>query len=221
MIYDPQEDSFLLAKYVDKFSKGKVLDLGTGSGIQSEIALRHTKDVLAVDIDKESINFVKKKKIKSEYSNLFSNVNEKFDLIIFNPPYLPEEELEDKESINFIKKKKIKTLISDLFSKINEKFDLIIFNPPYLPEEELEDKESKKITTGGKYGYEILERFFSQVNKYLNKDGKILIVFSSLTNKNKIDKIIRQNNFKFKLLEEQKMFFEKLYCYLIERKWEK
>ena len=177
MIYDPQEDSFLLAKYVDKFSKGKVLDLGTGSGIQSKIALRHTKDVLAVDIDKESINFVKKKGIKTKYS--------------------------------------------DLFSEVNKKFDLIIFNPPYLPEEELEDKESKKITTGGKYGHEILERFFSQVNKYLNKDGKILIVFSSLTNKNKIDKIIRQNNFKFKLLEEQKMFFEKLYCYLIERKWEK
>mgnify|MGYP001567578073 CR=1 FL=1 len=174
MIYDPQEDSFLLAKYVDRFAKGKILDLGTGSGIQSKIALRHTKDVLAVDIDKEAVNYVKKKKIKAK--------------------------------------------ISDLFSKVNEKFDLIIFNPPYLPEEELEDKESKKITTGGKYGHEILERFFSQVNKHLNKDGRILIVFSSLTNKEKIDKIIKKNNFKFKILEQNKVFFETLYCYLIERR---
>ena len=173
MIYDPEEDSFLLAKYVDKFAKGKVLDLGTGSGIQAETALRHTKDVLAVDIDKESVNYVKKKKIRA--------------------------------------------IISDLFSNIKEKFDLIIFNPPYLPEEKLEDDESRKITTGGKYGYEILERFFSQASKYLNKNGKILIVFSSLTRKNKIDKIIKNYNFKFKLLEGQKMFFEKIYCYLVEK----
>ena len=173
MIYDPEEDSFLLAKYVDKFAKGKVLDLGTGSGIQAETALRHTKDVLAVDIDKESVNYVKKKKIRA--------------------------------------------IISDLFSNIKEKFDLIIFNPPYLPEEKLEDDESRKITTGGKNGYEIIERFFSQASKYLNKNGKILIVFSSLTRKNKIDKIIKNYNFKFKLLEGQKMFFEKIYCYLVER----
>ena len=173
MIYDPEEDSFLLAKYVDKFAKGKVLDLGTGSGIQAETALRHTKDVLAVDIDKESVNYVKKKKIRA--------------------------------------------IISDLFSNIKEKFDLIIFNPPYLPEEKLEDDESRKITTGGKNGYEIIERFFSQASKYLNKNGKILIVFSSLTRKNKIDKIIKNYNFKFKLLEGQKMFFEKIYCYLVEK----
>ena len=174
MIYDPEEDSFLLVKYVDKFAEGKVLDLGTGSGIQAEAALRHTKDVLAVDIDKESVEYVNKKGIKAR--------------------------------------------ISDLFSNIKEKFDLIIFNPPYLPENEVEDKESKRITTGGKYGYEILERFFSQADDYLNKNGKILIVFSSLTNKNKINKIIKENNFKFKLLEEKKIFFETLYCYLIENK---
>ena len=173
MIYEPEEDSYLLEKYVKKFAKGKVLDLGSGSGIQSEAALEKTKNVLAVDIDKECVNYLKKKGIKSKYSDLFSN--------------------------------------------IEEKFDLIIFNPPYLPNEKLEDEESKKITTGGKDGYEILERFFSQVNKHLNKNGKILIVFSSLTKKSKVDKIIEENNFKFKILEEQKMFFEKLYCYLIEK----
>ena len=173
MIYDPEEDSFLLAKYVDKFAEGKVLDIGTGSGIQAETALRHTKDVLAVDINKESIEFVKKKGIKAKHSDLFSN--------------------------------------------IKEKFDLIIFNPPYLPEEKLEDDKSKRITTGGKNGYEILKRFFSQANRYLNKNGKILIVFSSLTNKKKINEVTKRNNFKFKLLEVKKIFFEKLYCYLIER----
>ena len=171
MIYEPEEDSFLLAKYVAKFAKGKVLDIGTGSGIQAETALKFTNNVLAVDIDKESITCVKEKGIKAKVSYLFNN--------------------------------------------IKGRFDLIIFNPPYLPNEELEDRESKTITTGGKYGYEILEKFFEQVNNYLNEDGKILIVFSSLTNKNKIDKIIKKNNFKFKLLETKKVFFETLYCYLV------
>ena len=173
MIYEPKEDSFLLAKYVKKFAFGKVLDIGTGSGILAEVALKNTKNVLAIDINQECVNYIKKKDINAKFSDLFSN--------------------------------------------INEKFDLIIFNPPYLPEEELEDEEGKLITTGGKYGYEILERFFSQVNNYLNENGKILIVFSSLTNKNKINKIIKKNNFKFKLLEKQKIFFETLYCYLITK----
>ncbi len=172
MIYEPSEDSLLLAKYVDKFAKGKVLDIGTGNGIQAEAALKRTKVVLAVDINKEAIEYVKNKGIKAK--------------------------------------------VSDLFSNVKGKYDLIIFNPPYLPEEELEDIESKLSTTGGKQGYEILERFFSQVDNYLNKNGKILIVFSSLTNKNKIDKIIKKNGFRFKLLEEEKVFFETLYCYLIE-----
>ena len=174
MIYEPREDSFLLAKYVDKFAKGKVLDIGTGSGIQAEAALKYTKDVLAVDVNKEAVNYVKNKKIKSK--------------------------------------------LSDLFSNVKDKFDLIIFNPPYLPDEKLEDKESKLTTTGGKYGYEVLERFFSKVDKYLNRNGKILIVFSSLTNKKKINAIINKNNLKFKLLEEKKIFFEVLYCYLVERR---
>ena len=89
MIYAAREDSFLLAKYVNKFSKGKVLDLGTGSGIQAEAALKHTKNVLAVDINKEAVNYVKKKGIKAKVGNLFSEIDKKFDLIIFNPPYLP------------------------------------------------------------------------------------------------------------------------------------
>ena len=34
------------------------------------------------------------------YSDLFSNIKEKFDIIIFNPPYLPEDKnnKEDRES---------------------------------------------------------------------------------------------------------------------------
>ncbi|MBI2106380.1 methyltransferase [Candidatus Woesearchaeota archaeon] len=173
-MYEPDEDSFLLVKQVKKLAKDKkVLDMGTGFGILAETALESgAKDVLAVDIDEEVIEFVKSKGIK------------------------------------------VKT--SDLFSNIDEKFDLIIFNPPYLPEDELEDFEIRNVTTGGKEGYEIIERFLIDAKKYLNKNGEILIVFSSLTNKEKVDSILNENKYKFKCLETKKMFFEELYVYLIK-----
>jgi len=169
MIYKPQEDSYLLEKYAKKYAKGKVLDLGCGSGIQSKAVLENTKDVLAADINSEAVAFCK------------------------------------SQGIN--------TIQSDLFSNISQKFDLIIFNPPYLPEEKLEDKESKIITTGGKEGYEILELFLSQSKYYLNKNGKILLVCSSLTGN--VDLLFKKYKFNFKLLEKQKVFFEELKVYLL------
>src|SRR3989338_3085739 len=86
MIYEPQEDSFLLSKYVEKYASGRVLDLGSGSGILAEAALMKTKDVLAVDINKETVKLLKKRNINAKYSDLFSNIKGRFDLIIFNPP---------------------------------------------------------------------------------------------------------------------------------------
>ena len=175
MIYEPDDDSFLLVKQIKKLAKGKkVLDMGTGFGILAETALKSGAiDVLAVDINNEVVNYVKSKGIKAK--------------------------------------------LSDLFSSVDEKFDLIVFNPPYLPEDELEDEETRRITTGGKNGYEILEKFIVDSKNYLNKNGKILIVFSSLTDKNKIDEVLKGNKYKFECLEKKKLFFEKLYVYLISR----
>ena len=92
-LYEPREDSELLAKEVKKYAFGKVLDMGTGSGIQAEAAKAsiNTKSVLAADINPKAVEFVKKKGIKAVKSNLFSNIKDKFDTIIFNLPYLPDE----------------------------------------------------------------------------------------------------------------------------------
>ncbi|MEK6855976.1 MAG: HemK2/MTQ2 family protein methyltransferase [Nanoarchaeota archaeon] len=100
MIYSPREDSFLLTKEVEKLSKGKkVLDMGTGSGIQAIVAKKTgAREVIAVDIDVNAVNYVKNLGIKTIKSDLFKKIKGKFELIIFNPPYLPEDKVEDLES---------------------------------------------------------------------------------------------------------------------------
>jgi len=100
MIYIPGEDSYLLESQVRKYArKKKVLDLGTGSGILALTAIKFKAlSVLASDINEESINYAKSLGIEAIKSNLFLHIKSKFDLIIFNPPYLPQDEREDKES---------------------------------------------------------------------------------------------------------------------------
>jgi len=92
-VYEPREDSELLMKYVKRFASGNVLDMGTGSGVQAEEAVKkkNVKSVTAVDINPEVKKYIKNPKIKVIISDLFSKVSGKFDTIIFNPPYLPQD----------------------------------------------------------------------------------------------------------------------------------
>jgi len=165
-IYQPAEDSYFFSKFLKKYlSKNKInsyLDMGTGSGILSEIASKFLdkKNILAADI---------------------------------NP-----------DAIKIIKQKGFKTIKTNLFSKITGKFDLITFNAPYLPRDKREPKDSQLATTGGKCGDEIAVKFLKQAKKYLNKNGKIFLLISSLT---PIDKL---NKFNLKIVAKKKIFMEEL-----------
>tara|TARA_Y100000310_G_scaffold337668_2_gene425341 strand:- start:714 stop:1268 length:555 start_codon:yes stop_codon:yes gene_type:complete len=103
-IYQPAEDSYLLSDVLKKYLKNKnktisILDMGSGSGIQAQTCQDlKFKNIITSDIDIESINHLKKQGFKAIHSNLFSNIYDKFDLIIFNPPYLPLDKREPKDS---------------------------------------------------------------------------------------------------------------------------
>jgi release factor glutamine methyltransferase len=100
-VYLPSEDSYLLSKCVERLVKGIVLDMGTGSGIQAVTAAMQPEvsHVLAVDINPLAIEAAKWRawdagvidKMEFVVSDLFDDVEEVFDWIVFNPPYLPSE----------------------------------------------------------------------------------------------------------------------------------
>ena len=90
-------DSLSLAEVVQKETKQGdfVLDLGTGTGIQGVFSAEKASKVIASDISPKAVECVKfnvknlklDDKIKVIESDLFSNIQDKFDLIIFNPPF--------------------------------------------------------------------------------------------------------------------------------------
>ena len=73
----------------------RVWDLGCGSGVQSVIAAQHSDHVIATDIDQRALDFTQQSAvlnnvtIETRLGSLFDPVkNEKFDLIISNPPFV-------------------------------------------------------------------------------------------------------------------------------------
>jgi len=203
-IYEPREDSFLLLKCISKHikSKDKVLDIGTGSGILAIEASKIAKNVAASDINKDAIQKLKKNKnikIKLIHSDLFKNIENRY-FQVCSEAKLPASQ----KFANFLGCSEIKN-----FRHIKEKFDVIIFNPPYLPSEKIKDIA----IDGGKNGTEIIEKFLRGAKYHLNKNGKILLLCSSL-NKN-IKNLFKKYNYKFKKIASRKFFLEELYVYLL------
>ncbi len=99
-VYSPREDSFMLAKHAHKL-EGNILELGTGCGISALInASRNpTNYVLGVDINQRAVNNAsynaRHNKLGNAHflrSDIFKSIPKiRFDAILFNPPYLPEE----------------------------------------------------------------------------------------------------------------------------------
>ncbi|MGA3109854.1 MAG: HemK2/MTQ2 family protein methyltransferase [Candidatus Bathyarchaeia archaeon] len=103
-VYAPSDDTFLMIDAIATLSiEGKeVLDLGTGSGLLGLYCALHSAHVTASDIDEAAINHTANAarllgvELKLVVSDLFSNVPGQFDLILFNPPYLPSKDIHDK-----------------------------------------------------------------------------------------------------------------------------
>jgi len=91
-VYPPEADTFLLleAALADVSPGDRVLEIGTGSG-RIAAALVQTCDVVVTDINPHSTFCARQKGLDAVRTDLFSGLRGRFDLILFNPPYLPTQ----------------------------------------------------------------------------------------------------------------------------------
>ncbi len=82
---------------------GKILDIGTGSGCLAATVAHHcpTMDVTAIDISEEAVALAQQNAENLSLSNvnfitmdiLSEMPNERYDMVISNPPYIPKDEM--------------------------------------------------------------------------------------------------------------------------------
>lgn len=101
MVYEPREDSYLLAQAVKKHASGSVIDVGTGSGIQASTAAKqpNVQRVVATDIDEQAVKQARNNGVDAHQADLFFE-EETYDTIICNAPYLPDEPLAPDQALD-------------------------------------------------------------------------------------------------------------------------
>jgi release factor glutamine methyltransferase len=98
-VYQPEADTYLLLDAARKEVKpgDRILEVGTGSGLISR-ELTKVSGVVATDINPHAVLCARKAGIDVVRTDLFAGIRGSFDLILFNPPYLPtqpEERMDD------------------------------------------------------------------------------------------------------------------------------
>ena len=171
-MYSPSEDTFQLLEAIKVKPDDLVLEIGTGCGIVALECARLGAKVICTDINPYAV------KLTSE------NYSKNMSLL----------------------KGTVEIRLGDLFSiiKPEEKFDIVIFNPPYLPtnaEERIGGSGWFDIATdGGIDGLKVTKRFIGQVGNYLKSNGCAYFVFSSLSDKKKLEKYISNAGFKSEIV---------------------
>lgn len=98
-VYPVEEDTLLLLRAAQAECRpgDRVLEIGCGSGhISGELS--RTAEVLATDINPHAVRAAGTSGVEVVRTDLFAGICGQFDLVIFNPPYLPtapDERMDD------------------------------------------------------------------------------------------------------------------------------
>lgn len=180
-VYEPDDDSYLLAHAVEKYACGAVLDVGCGSGIQCIVASRKPEVVstLGIDVNPHAVALSKRNArlqgvdgrcsfIEGDFFSSPALAGKKFDSIVCNPPYLPTS---DEER---------------LAGPLNSAFD------------------------GGADGRAFFDRFLESFEKFLAPGGLLLLLCSSLSDTARTQKLLQEKGFAVSEEGQASFFFEKL-----------
>ncbi len=169
-MYVPSDDTFLLADCIKQYSGRWALEIGVGSGLLLRILEKNFAYVAGSDIDLRALQHSKQRSSKAllvccDAASAFGTV--KFDLIVSNPPYLPD----DNNNNNIVQ-------------------DLTVH--------------------GGAKGIETAIHFINSALPLLARDGKMLLVISSLADSSALDNVIQENKVHKKVIKEKRLFYETL-----------
>jgi release factor glutamine methyltransferase len=186
LLYLPSEDSILLADCLKDYSGDKALDIGVGSGIITQTLCENFKKVVGTELAFEMLE-----KCKED--------------VVSNTSKDSEKKLENERGFELV--------CADAASAFRDNiFDLVVSNPPYLPEDY--DNEGMKIHDeaiyGGKSGIEVTLKIIKSSLSTLKREGKLLIIVSSLSNISRLQELLELLNLNMKKIVEKRLFFETL-----------
>lgn len=92
-VYPPSEDTYLLldASLDEVGFSDRVLEVGTGSGVIASELCERAEYVVATDINPHALKEARQRGVEVVRTNLYDGVEGEFDVVLFNPPYLPLE----------------------------------------------------------------------------------------------------------------------------------
>jgi release factor glutamine methyltransferase len=93
VVYQPAEDSGLLGEAAIEVARGRVLEVGTGSGwVAAEIAAERGLDVVGSDLNPHAARQASERGVEAVVADLCAPFrDDAFDTVCFNPPYLPTD----------------------------------------------------------------------------------------------------------------------------------
>jgi len=189
VVYQPAEDSGLLAEAAVAEAHGRVLEVGTGSGwVASRVASERDLDVVGSDLNPHAARQARDRGVEAAVADLLSPFRaDAFDTVCFNPPA--------------------------------DAFDTVCFNPPYLPtdpDNEWGDWMEHALS-GGESGRELIEPFLADVGRVLAPDGVVLLLVSSLTGYDEVLDLIEEAGFAADPVVEESFPFETLTVLALRR----
>ncbi|KTG08655.1 methyltransferase [Haloprofundus marisrubri] len=179
-VYQPAEDSGLLAKAAVEHAHGRTLEVGTGSGwVAAKVAAETDADVVASDLNPHACEQAKARadELQAERkdgfdvvrADLFSPfVDGAFDTVLFNPPYLPTD-----------------------------------------PDNEWSDWMEVALS-GGESGRELIDPFVDDVGRVLADGGQALLLVSSLSGYDEVVERAEDQGFDVDVVAEESYPFETL-----------
>lgn len=96
-VYAPSDDSYQLLRNVEVSPGKSFLEIGCGTGFVALHAAKNGAVVTATDINPYAVECTRRNAARNDLrmnvilTDLFEKVVGNFDIIAFNPPYLPEE----------------------------------------------------------------------------------------------------------------------------------